>query len=306
MTEIMYNNCGHFCVNLRRIKMRVTITGKTKMVLCLSTLDIQIHGLVSARNIEVNTEAEEKELAELKRMGLIEVINEDEVIKVAKNPEVIASIVETDTDIEDRSSEPVVKNIEKKHKKIERKQSKRVFKSEDKSDQERMAAAEAITQKEGSRVIIAIGDNIIQTKMVKNAAGEVPESKATKASLEAMIKLEDEEENEDIDDRPPVKEEDLAPEEQMGRVAVVMDEGSDKKIDLVPSILPGSLEERDPFIDKDEDAELKEKPIVIAKEKPLTVKNEDKDDDSEFDPEDIFAPDFPVQEDEDGGDFIEC
>ena len=87
-------------------------------------------------------------------------------------------------------------------------------------------------------------------------AGEIPESEATRESVEAMKRLEEEEkaelEGRKVDIDPTlINESKLDPSEQMGRPAIVSDMGETKKIDMVNSAIPGSDEvrNRDPFID---------------------------------------------------------
>ena len=209
--------------------MIVRIIGKTDIVLSLNEVGIQIQGKQTANSVDLDTEAKIAEAKHLEKSGLIQIIEVDEVEPEPEN-----------------SPEP-------------------------KSEQDRVKEAEELTQQSESRVIVSTGNETIETKMTKNAEGEIPESEATKASLEAMAKLEEEEneEGEEDEDAPPVKEEDLPPEEQMGREAVVMDQGSDKKVDMVNTAVPNSDKDRDPFIDREEKAE------ITAAEKASEDKSED-------------------------------
>ena len=194
-----------------------------------------------------------------------------------------------------------------------------------KADKEKIAKAEAETQKDGSRVIISTGDKVVETKMKKNVTGDIIESEATRASLEAMEKLKEEEEddkNEEDDDIPPVTEADLPPEEQMGRGATVIEEGADKKVDLVNSAVPESTtaKEQDPFIDRAEKQEIAEIEAKRAEEKKTEVKTEDTKveenpapsdelkltgEESTQKTEDIFAPDDDKESDGKDDLFIE-
>jgi len=92
--------------------------------------------------------------------------------------------------------------------------------------------------------------------MTKSISDDMAESEKTKASLEAMAKMKQEEE----DSKTPshvVDEESLDPSEQMGRTAIVMNEGEEQVVDMVNNATPGSAKAKkaDPFIDK-EDKEI--------------------------------------------------
>jgi len=294
--------------------MIVTIIGQTDVVLSLNETGIQIQGKQAAEGVDLDTMSKEAEIRSLQNSGLIEVIVEGEDIEdtpsvppVSKKeePNVDNTPDENEGDEGDTPDTDGTPENEAKTKVIPK-----PALPEPKSDAQRSAEAEAETQKEGSRVVVSTGDQIVETKMVKSAVGEVTDSEATQASLEAMEKLEAEENEEEIEDKPPVKEEDLPPEEQMGRGAVVMEEGSEKKIDLVNSAVPGSdnARERDPFVDKadkveskdkNEDSKIEDEPTVVVESKPSEEKSEGKSEDSV---EDIFTPD---DEDEEKDSFIE-
>jgi hypothetical protein len=303
--------------------MIVTIIGKTDVVLSLNETGIQIQGKQAAQNVDIDTPDKEREIQALMDSGLIEVVSRNEVVDEDNTGE----IENTEENIEnqsedgskDNSGEDTDEPLEDKDTKP--KTSKKVPKPEipeTKSEQEKVVEAEAETQKENSRVIISTGDETVETTMTKNAAGEISESEATKASLEAMEKLEKEEdednEDNDTDEKPIVNEEDLPPEEQMGRGAVIMEEGAEKKVDMVNSAVPGQEEarDRDSFIDRQENKEISEaekktedskkakKTTKKAESEESKIKSEDKNEDSV---EDIFAPDDIDEIDDDA--FIE-
>jgi hypothetical protein len=303
--------------NLKEDKMKVTIIGKTDVVLSLNEVGIQIQGKVGAKDIEIDTDAKKNEIAVLERSGLIEVIYDEEKI----DTEVESPVTDT-SDADEPSDNPedghddnggFDDNTEEEDGKIKKVPTIEI--PEPKSEEKQVAEAEAETQAEGSRVVISTGDETVETKMTKSAVGDVPESEATKASLEAMKKIEEEEDEdneEEADDKPPVAEEDLPPEEQMGRGAVVMEEGADKKVDMVNSAIPGSedAKDRDPFIDREEKKEKAEaekkaeekkasaKPKETGEESQKPEKKPEENDDESIDG--IFTPneDDPADDDD--------
>jgi hypothetical protein len=87
--------------------------------------------------------------------------------------------------------------------------------------------------------------------------GEIPDSEATRESIEAMDKLVEDEkaelEGRIVNINPTtIDDSELDPSEQAGRYAVISDMGEMKKVEMVNSIVPGAEEskDRDPFIDK--------------------------------------------------------
>lgn len=291
--------------------MKVTIVGKTDVVLSLNEIGIQIRGRQVAHNVELDTKEKENEIKGLERSGLIEIIDGETSNRETKKPSSVTVLSQPvragDEDGTDDITEEEKEGEKDKEEEKPKKKAKRVPKpeiQEPKSEQQEALDAEAETQKEGSRVIISTGDQIVESKMVKNATGEMQESKATKASIEAMDKLEKEEAGEEVDDVDeisPINEEDLPPEEQMGRGATIIDEGAEKKVDMVNSAVPGSegIKEREFFIDKKENAEIEkarqknedskteEKPKESGELQASDEKSEDKNEDVE----DIFASD---------------
>jgi len=279
--------------------MRATIIGKTEAILSLNALGIQIQGRVIAKDIEINTKAEKAEIEGLEKSGFIKIIYETKDIPVTEEARGANDSKTKENDTGDGDGE---KDSEKPIKKIPTPEN-----IEPKSEQQRVLEAEAKTQKEGSRVIISVGEGTIETKMIKSFAGEAPESEATKASIKAMDKLEkkekeEEEEDAAADENPPVNEEDLPPEEQMGRVATIIDEGSDKKVDMVNTAIPGAAEAKDgdPFIDKADPDTKDEKEDLKSDMEDFFEPDEDTDkktDDTDEDPdEDMDEEDDPFVE----------
>lgn len=123
------------------------------------------------------------------------------------------------------------------------------------TEQERAIRSEAETQRMGSRVVIGTGNGTVESRMVRMAT-DGQESPATKESVEALKKLEEEEKGDDL----VVNESKLDDSQQMGRKAVVSNGGEAGKVDLVNSVLPGhkSIKNSDPFIDRKENKEVED------------------------------------------------
>jgi len=122
-----------------------------------------------------------------------------------------------------------------------------------KSEQDRASAAESLTQKNGSKVIVSTGDGIIETEMTNSVVNKYSDnivSDQIKASLDAMKKIEDEEANE-LDNKEQddfLGNADLDIVDQMNRKAVICSEGEIKTVEMTNSSINKN---RDPFIDRE-------------------------------------------------------
>jgi hypothetical protein len=196
--------------------MKITVIGKTDSTLTLNKCKTYIRGKVEAV-VDITTDDQRKELAELESAKLIYVID-DEDNKINANP------------LKASTRQP--------------------------TEQERVAMAEAKTQQMGSRVVISNGNGTAEGKMRRSAIGDICDSDRTKESVEALKKIEDEENAEAIEDLV-VNDTKLDPSEQMGRKAIVSTGASHKSVKMVNK-LSGETEVpkgRDPFIDKKENAD---------------------------------------------------
>lgn len=244
--------------------MKVIVKGLTKSILTLNKIGVPIQGLKEAI-LDIDTDEQQQELNVLVNIGLVEILEESECSKKAEK-EKNASNKDTDAG----------------GKKKGRGRPKGA-KGKSKTDQGKKDAAEAEseTQKEGSTVVIGTGGDTVKGKMTHNAVGEHPESERTKKSLEAMEKLQEEEELRDAEDFDPqdmaIDENELDPSEQMGRKAVVGTGAGEQKVKMTNSSIPeaDAIKQMDPFIDREDKKEIEatEKAQEDAKEKDSKEKN---------------------------------
>ena len=141
------------------------------------------------------------------------------------------------------------------------------------TEQDRIRAAEAITQREEGRVVISTGEHTFETKMRKSYTDNMPESEATKASIDALAKLESEERDGNIDPIP-VDESKLDPSDQTGRQATIIREGTHQKVDLTNNFANSTKKGQkasDPFIDREANAQRE----AILKKQASPLINDD-------------------------------
>ena len=234
---------------------KVTVIGKTDSVISLNKIGVPIHGRVRAI-LTITTPEQEAELAGVVRAGLIEMVLDPQIThkidEPSKNPPSTPPI----TPIKDNKVE-VKKGGRPKGVKNKPKAITKVANNEDK----RVAAAEAKTQKMGSRVVIGTGNGNKEGVMKYSAIDEEPETERNKASIDAMKQLEAEEKQLEAEEKQIkikkniVDESKLPPSEQQGRKAVISREGQEISVNLTNNIIPGSKEikEADPFIENKED-----------------------------------------------------
>jgi hypothetical protein len=130
--------------------------------------------------------------------------------------------------------------------------------SKGKSEEQRIKEAQDKTEQDGGRVVIGTGNGTYESKMVKNAIDRFlddDESDRTKASIDALKKMELEEAGKDAEETV-VDESKLPPQEQMGRQATVSTGDKETKEDMVNSVLTTN-KDRDPFIDREVKVEVK-------------------------------------------------
>jgi len=201
--------------------MKVKITGKTPKIITLNENNHIMTGKIVAI-LDVKTDEQKRELKILKNNGLISIERYEES----------KSIVDDFVNEAPKSQPPI------------------------KSEQDKVKKAEARTQEMNSKVTIGMGDQNKRGKMTRSAAGDILESEHTKASLNAMKKLQEEEDNDEADfvEKIDVDESKLPPSEQMGRKAVVGAGGTESQIEMKNSAVAGAdkAKEVDPFIDREE------------------------------------------------------
>lgn len=239
---------------------QISVIGKTDSTINLNKIGVPIRGKTRA-TLTINNAEQEGELMGIVRAGLLEIIQDHSLPSTPSIP-LISSII----DISARpkaKQEAIIETVpetvlEKKKggrpKGAKNKPKEMPKKSQAKDEAKRVAEAEAKTQKMGSKVIVGTLDGPKVGKMTRSAADDITESEQTKASIEAMQKLEKEE---DIDlDDTFVDEDSLDASEQMGRKAVVANESGTNQKNMTTSILPES-KRTDPFIDRKDKVEIK-------------------------------------------------
>jgi len=222
--------------------MKLKIANRTKSTIVLNKLNAVLAG-DATQIFEVTSSEQRAELDVLDRANVLEII---ELVPVPKISSVVSSTRETTTPAQ--VSQPKNKGGRPKGSKNKPKVASA------QNEQARATAAEAQTQLEGGRVVIATGKDPIETKMRKGYTNDMPESEATRESIEAMEQLEREEREEDTNP-PPVDESKLDPSEQSGRTAIVIKEGTHQKVDLTNSAVNKGVKGRDAFIDREENAQ---------------------------------------------------
>lgn len=259
--------------------MKIIVVGKTDCIITLNKIGMPIHGKQQAL-VEIDNDEKKNEILGLKRAGLLDIIE----VNIAEEREKEA-IVEihgdssepngnvpytkpedapraTETPVEPinltlatpptATSEPAPESKKNKGGRPRGSKNKKAAAVTKKTEQERVVEAEAKTQKMGARVVISTGNGSVESKMRRTFEGEIPETETTKESINALEKIEKEEVEDKKQGSIKVDESNLDPSEQMGRQAVVVQEGKQNKKELSNSIIPGQKEIRDNinFIDE--------------------------------------------------------
>lgn len=240
---------------------RITVIGKTDVTINLNKIGVPIRGKSKAI-LNIINDDQEKELMGIVRAGLLEIIEDKPIVPVP--------VIVKENEVEIISVDEVAKPIVEKKKpgrpkgtkvKSVKKPSKNTFAE---NEQKRMSKAEAETQKMGSRVVFGTLDGAKVGHMTRSAINDMVDSEQTRASIEAMEKLE-KEEKEDISLPDTIIDESkLDASEQNGRRAVVSTESGVDKVNMVNSILPesSSIRNSDPFIDHKDKEPVKKAEVI--------------------------------------------
>ena len=253
-------------------KMKVIVKGLTESILTLNKIGIPIQGLTEAI-LDINTDEQQQELDILVNVGLIEILERIECSKKTKN-KTSPKKSQMGDNASNNSS-----NAEGKKKRGRPSGAKGKPKSQIDQGKKDAAEAEAETQKEGSTVVISTGGDTSKGKMTHSAIGEYSESERTKKSLEAMEKLQEEEEHKDTEDFDPqdmaIDDSELDPSEQMGREAIVGTGAGEQKVKMTNSSVPeaDAIKQIDPFIDREDKKEIEA--IEKAQEEAQEAKEKD-------------------------------
>ena len=214
--------------------MKMQIKGLTPATVTFNALGLILRGEEEA-GVEVINADQRREISELVDAGVVTVLN-----------------VETPEPIEQSAPPKRKRPGRPKGSKNKPKAIKKVAESTEESTEEKPQAPVpeddgsdqvSVDDEGSSKVTIATPSGVITAETKHSFAGEMGESEATQASLEAMKKLEAEERGEIDPDAPPtpVKDEkDLSPNEQMGRKAFVGTGDETTEVDMVNSLVPES------------------------------------------------------------------
>jgi len=270
--------------------MRVNICGLTDMTISFTGIGLILRGKVKASNIDIKNDDQMRELIGMKNAKLIS-LEMEEAIPVIKTPEAIKIVLEdlkeedldeivlpdlpdTTDDIEDSISKPIsisplipeIPTIPKleNSKKLEdngsknKKTIKRVAKIENLEETKKTS----INDEDEGEVVIMTSTGIKRGKSKRTMSGEMPESEATKASIEALKKLEDEEQEgvEEEANRKPIDESKLPLEERMGEKATIaFGSKNTESVKMKNSILPDAEQIRNANLIPLEDKSSKQK-----------------------------------------------
>jgi len=208
--------------------MKMQIQGLTEATITFNALGLILRGQEKA-GVEVENADQRREISELVDAGVITLLNV-ETPEPAEPPK------------KRRPGRP--KGSENKPKPITRAEESKPeaqapIPKDDGSDQ-----VSVDEQNEGdSKVTIATPSGVITAKSKHSFVGELGESEATQASLEAMKKMEAEEKGEVYPEEEvasPKPEGELSPNEQMGRKAFVGTGDKTSEVNMTNSIVPES------------------------------------------------------------------
>jgi hypothetical protein len=254
-------------------KMRVTIKGMTLSTIAFNTLGIvlrgdsrntQLYPESIARHIDIVNEDQLTEVNSLVNAGFIVVEPEttsEENKKVSKGKEVqVAKTTESSSEDEEIEDAPKPKSRGRgrpkgsKNKATKKSEAKKIKKVEKALESEKVDKKSENTEPE-SKPVIMTPNGPKAGRTVRTAAGEIKDGEATRASIEAMKKLEEEEElDKNLPDQK-IDESNLDPSEQSGLEAVISAHGNSQKVKMENSILPESKQIKEravEFIDKNE------------------------------------------------------
>jgi len=271
---------------------KVTVVGKTDVVINLNKIGVPIRGKVTAI-LNIANDDHMNELTGLVKAGLLDIIKVESSDDRPSFLDTLSSLTAKENtanpsatqDAETKTAE-VKKNKGGRPKGSKNKPKGPVVKDAlAKEEHCRVSAAESRTQQMRSRVVIGTLNGAKEGHMTRSAIDELPESERTQASLEAMEKLEREEKEDIILPDTKIDESKLDASEQMGRKAVISTQAGTEKVGLVNSILPeaAAVRDVDPFIDRKEKSEEK----AQDKTKDAFV-NTEKDNDDDDDVSDAF------------------
>lgn len=238
--------------------MRVTIKGLTASTIAFNTLGIILRGNSNnvelypnsiARSIDIKNDDQLSEVNGLVNAKLISIEVEGDAKKEAKKEEVLKQAIEAksnevDDEISDAPAKPSPKKTSSKNKtskiKAVKKKETPVIKEEPKEDLDYLGKSYVMTP-----------SGAVEKSMVRSEAGEIRDSDKTKASIEALKKMEREDQLDQED--TIIDESKLDISERMGQEAIVSTGTSNRKVAMQNSFIPEAKQIRDKgpqFIDE--------------------------------------------------------
>lgn len=276
--------------------MKIRIVNLTECIINFNKCGFPLRGKEEA-TVKIDTEEKKNEIMGIQRAGLIDVEMEEPEVKSedkaeereatpedyesarkqldqpANDPNLIICHVSGphfELDPQNNTEAPKAKN-----KGGRRKGSKNKKGVKAPTEQQRVITAEARTQQMGSRVVMATVDGVKEGRMSRSVIDDIPDSERTRASIEAMERLQKEEEEEIYLPDVTVDESKLPPNEQMGRKATISTSEGDMKVNLVNSVVPESKQSREanPFVDRPLDAseQVGRKATIMTEEGGMKV-----------------------------------
>lgn len=241
--------------------MKVTIKGITASTIAFNTIGIILRGDSRnpeqypnsiARHIDIVNDEQMRELISVKNAGLVQVEREDIIptqpvpnVKIAKieMPKIEEVKEEAKEEVEDS---PSAKNSQKKFGRPKGSKNKVADQKKQTKISKPVKAVKSVSRveeikednkEENTEVIVMTPSGPVVGKATRSVMGDLPESQATQASIDALKELEA---NEAMDAETTfIDESKLDPSERMGEKAIIVNGmNSTEKVSMKNSILP--------------------------------------------------------------------
>lgn len=278
----MYNYRRPDAFNIGDKMRTIVITGTTGAVISLNKIGGYIRGKEPTFLI-IDTPDKERELEGLIKSGLVKEETQSlaktvDTPKETEQPKITDKLEHPKQ--ENVVSDPNVSFVVPEFKPTENKTSdakKSKVKRASSSVVETNLDGDVKSEKMGSRVVVSTGSGVKEGRMKYSSIDESVDSDRTKASIEAMKKLEDEEKNGKGRIKTIIDESKLDASEQAGRKAVISNEGKADIANMENSILPNSKEikDRDPFIETEDNEDNDDIFIDKSEKKPAEFDDDD-------------------------------
>ena len=260
--------------------MRAKITGLTASTIAFNEIEVSGRKLIIHGTEEVTVD-----LDKASKLNEIAVLEGCKLIKCVEIKETKSAIETIQQGLKDGtitvtaiSKEPVVSVTEDIEDSIPSKSTKEEGKrGRPKGSKNKPIKRAESTEENRRAVVVSENGNPVETKSAKDARNYTAETDITKASLQAMADMEEEERKQTEQERQPRNEESLDISEQMGRKATIHTGKSAIQVNIQNSVVPESktARETDAFIDR-EDLTIKDK---LDKDKNMFLDENSKEDD---------------------------